>query len=212
MIAARFFLLAALLLSGCASSNDVADTDVTDLERVYWDRIEASRQNYVQADVDFMTGMIAHHKQALVMSAWAEPNGASPEIRTLTARIINAQKDEIATMEKWLRDRGEAVPEESTQGDSETGGMGAHAHHQMPGMLSREQLDELRAAKGAEYDRLFLEYMIQHHQGAVTMVSELFATDGAGQDEMSFRLATDINVDQITEIERMQRMLRAMSN
>jgi len=200
----RLFLLAALLLSGCASSQEVSD-----LERVYWERIEASRRNYVQADVDFMTGMIAHHKQALVMSSWADPNGASSEIRVLTARIINAQKDEIATMEKWLRDRGEDVPGGDTQGNVPGGDH--HAHHSMPGMLSQAQLDELEAAQGEDFDRLFLKYMIQHHQGAVTMVETLFATDGAGQDEASFRLATDINVDQITEIERMQRMLRRMS-
>lgn len=201
---ARTLLLAAFLISGCATSSDMSNS-----ERLYWERIEASRQNYVEADVDFMTGMIAHHEQALVMSAWAEPNGASPELRTLTARIINAQKDEIATMQKWLRDRGEDVPGD---GSAATGshGASAHAHRDMPGMLSQAQLDELRAAQGTEFDRLFLEYMIQHHQGAVTMVSRLFATDGAGQDELSFRLATDINVDQITEIKRMQRMLRAM--
>jgi len=209
----RLPLLAALLFVGCASSQETsrpettgeetAGAEMSDLERVYWDRVEASRQNYVQADVDFMTGMIAHHRQALVMSAWAEPNGASPQIQTLTARIINAQKDEIATMEKWLRDRGEDIPSEHA---------GMHGDHDMPGMLSQAQLDELRTARGPDFDRLFLQYMIQHHQGAVTMVSRLFATDGAGQDDQSFRLATDINVDQITEIERMQRMLSAMTN
>ncbi len=212
----RLLLLVAFLLSGCASTQEVSD-----LERVYWERIEASRQNYVQADVDFMTGMIAHHKQALVMSAWAEPNGASPDIQVLTARIINAQKDEIATMEKWLRDRGEDVPGSDMQSGMQSGMQSDmqsdmqsgdhHDHHTMPGMLSQAQLDELEAAQGEDFDRLFLEYMIQHHQGAVTMVETLFATDGAGQDEGSFRLATDINVDQITEIERMQRMLRAMT-
>jgi len=157
-----------------------------------------------EADVRFMTGMIHHHAQALVMSALAPTNGASPTVRTLTSRIINAQTDEIAVMQRWLRERGRAVPEVGPEGRV----TGDHMH--MAGMLSTEQLQVLTAARGPEYDRLFLTYMIQHHEGAVAMVHELFATDGAAQDAFVFKLASDIQVDQRTEVARMRRMLDAL--
>lgn len=160
-----------------------------------------------------MTGMIGHHAQALVMSRLAPTNGASPAVQRLAARIINAQKDEIATMQKWLRDREQPVPEVHIDGLKLTiHGAGEHGMHHMnmPGMLSQAQLEELAAAQDGDFDRLFLTYMIQHHQGAITMVDALFDTDGAGMDEAAFRLASDINVDQITEINRMQQMLDAL--
>jgi uncharacterized protein (DUF305 family) len=212
------WLVVLLVMAGCASSGPSASTEgdrgasaetvdaseAARLEQLYWARIEADRSKFTQADVDFMTGMIGHHAQALIMSDFAEPNGASPELQVLAARIINAQKDEIATMQRWLRLRGQDVPDPMAAATD-------HAHHMhMPGMLSAEQLAELEAARGAEFDRLYLTYMIQHHQGAVTMVEKLFSTDGAGQDEDAFRLATDINVDQITEIARMERMLKSL--
>lgn len=184
-----------------------------ELEALYWARIDSSRMNFTQADVDFMTNMIGHHAQALIMSDLAPKNDASPEIQVLAARIINAQKDEIATMQTWLRDRKQPVPEVHIEGlmlmiHGVEGGH--HDHMKMDGMLSQEQLVELSKAKGKDFDRLFLTYMIQHHQGAVSMVKTLISTDGAVQDEGAFRLATDINVDQITEIERMKLMLRNM--
>lgn len=156
-----------------------------------------------EADVRFMTGMIGHHAQALVMAGFATASNAGPQLRILTARIINAQKDEIALMQGWLADRNRPVPEVHD---------GGHMEHpmQMPGMLSQEQLDELEAARGPDYDRLFLTYMIMHHEGAVSMVHELFGTDGAAQDDVAFKLASDIQVDQITEIARMRKMLEAM--
>ena len=182
------------------------------MEELFWARQEAARSRFVQADVDFMMGMIGHHAQALVMSAMAEKNGAGSEIMTLTSRITNAQKDEIATMQGWLRDRGQTVPEVHIDGKMlMIHGAGDHAMH-MPGMLTQEQLDELDAAMGPDFDRLFLKYMIQHHQGAVAMVKVLFETDGAGQDELSFKVANDINVDQLTEIARMELMLKARSS
>ncbi len=209
-------LLLGVALAGCTSSGpqvtgagstgiETQDSSNTArLEQLYWARVEADRSKFTQADVDFMTGMIGHHAQALIMSDYAEPNGASPELQVLAARIINAQKDEIATMQRWLRLRGQDVPDAMAAATD-------HAHHMhMPGMLSAEQLAELAAAKGADFDRLYLTYMIQHHRGAVTMVEKLFSTDGAGQDEDAFRLATDINVDQITEIARMERMLESL--
>ena len=214
--------LVAIGMTGCSQTRNVATTqnsDVAvaepadsdaDIEALFWERQQQARTLYVQADVDFMTGMIGHHAQALVMSALAPKNGASPEVQRLAARIINAQNDEIATMQGWLRDRGEKVPEVHISGtELMVHGAGDHAMH-MPGMLSAEQLKELEAARGVEFDRLFLTYMIQHHGGAVSMVKDLFATDGAGQDEASFKLANDINVDQITEIKRMELMLNAL--
>jgi uncharacterized protein (DUF305 family) len=167
---------------------------------------------FTQADVRFMSHMIDHHAQALVMADWASSHGASPSVRTLAARIINGQRDEIATMQRWLRDRGQPVPE------PDTSGMPMSMHHRagqehamlMPGMLTEEQMKELDRVQGADFDRLFLTYMIQHHKGAVTMVNELFGTQGAAREEPTFKLANDVSVDQTTEIARMQRMLDAM--
>lgn len=190
-------LLAALATTACGGTRTGqrpahAAPSTAELEAIYRARTDSARMRFTAADVHFMTGMIAHHAQALVMSALAPTHGASSAIQTLCARIINAQKDEIATMRQWLRDRGQTVPEH---------------HMHMPGMLTRDQLDELDRARGPEFDRLFLTYMIQHHQGAVTMVHDLFASDGAAQDEEAFKLASDIQVDQITEIARMELML-----
>lgn len=175
------------------------------VEALYRARLDSAMTRFTTADVHFMTGMISHHAQALVMARWAESHGAGPSIRTLAARITNAQRDEIASMQGWLRDRGQAVPEVeiTEQGMAIRGG---HAMH-MPGMLTDTQMAELEKARGPHFDRLFLTYMIQHHQGAVTMVRELFATDGAGQDEAVFKFASDVQVDQTTEIARMERML-----
>ena len=156
-----------------------------------------------------MNGMIAHHAQALLMAGWAESHGASPSVHTLTQRIINAQKDEIAGMQKWLRDRHQAVPEPNPHGM--TMNMGGMQHQMlMPGMLTEDQLKQLDAARSKDFDRLFLVFMIQHHEGAVAMVNNLFATNGAAQDITVYKLASDISADQTTEIERMQKMLAAM--
>lgn len=212
-----------LLMSGCASTGAVepdsrpeaADSSLERLEALYRSRKQAERNQFTEADVDFMTGMIAHHAQALVMSNMAPTHGASASIQTLAARIINAQKDEIATMQNWLRSRAQPVPEVHIEGTSVMlhGVDGHHGadHADMPGMLTPEQLEELNQARGRDFDRLFLTFMIQHHRGAVTMVDELFATDGAVQDESVFKLASDIHVDQITEIERMGLMLNGLS-
>ena len=178
-------------------------------------------------DVDFVTGMISHHAQALIMSELAPTHGASPSVQTLAARIINAQRDEIVLMQRWLEDRDQPVPQVKIDGlnlmieisapaaGADTGQADHEAHdmseHQMPGMLTQEQLEELAVSFGPEFDRLFLTYMIGHHTGAVTMVDDLFAVDGAGQDEAVFKLASDVQVDQITEITRMQQMLDHMA-
>jgi uncharacterized protein (DUF305 family) len=180
-----------------------------DYDALYRDRQDSARMRFTAADVRFMTGMIAHHSQALVMSALAPTHDASPSIRTLAARIINAQKDEIVLMNQWLRDRGQPVPEVRISGLTMTVDGAEHAHH-MKGMLTPEQLQQLDKARGTEFDRLFLTFMIQHHGGAVTMVHELLDTGGAAQDEQVFKVASDIQVDQITEIKRMERMLAAL--
>jgi uncharacterized protein (DUF305 family) len=164
---------------------------------------------YTAADIQFMDGMIAHHAQALLMAGWAQSHGASPSILTLTSRITNAQTDEIAGMQKWLRDRHQSVPEANPHGM--TMKMDGMEHTMlMPGMLTEAQLKQLDEARGKDFDRLFLTFMIQHHQGAVTMVHDLFETNGAAQDVTVFKVASDISADQTTEIERMQKMLASV--
>jgi uncharacterized protein (DUF305 family) len=169
-------------------------------------RADSARLPYVAADIHFMSGMIGHHAQAIVMSRMAATHDASPEVKTLAARIINAQGDEIHLMQTWLRDRRQPVPE-AKPGPMKMKMDGMEHDMLMPGMLSEEQMKQLDAARGAEFDKLFLSFMIQHHRGAIAMVKELFATYGAGQDETVFKFATDANVDQDTEIQRMEKML-----
>lgn len=181
-----------------------------EFEEIFRARQDSARMRYTEADVHFMTGMIHHHAQAIEMARMAPAHGASPTIRTLAARVINAQRDEIATMQRWLRERGEPVPELHVTDDAVMVHGGDHAMH-MPGMLTPEQIRELDAARGEEFDRLFLQLMIQHHRGAVAMVNDLFGTPGAGQDEDVFRFASDVQVDQATEVARMELMLSAMS-
>lgn len=171
---------------------------------------QAAQLPYVAADVHFMTGMIGHHAQAVLIAGWAPTHGASPSVVTLTERIVVGQQDEIALMERWLKKRGQPVPAPASAhaGMPDMPGMDHSA--QMPGMLSPAQLDSLDQARGPEFDRLFLTYMMQHHRGAIVMVDELFASQGAGQDEGTFRLASDIYADQTTEIRRMEKMLAAL--
>lgn len=179
--------------------------------------VDSVRRAYTRADVDFMAGMIHHHAQALAMSRMAPTHGASPSLQIMARRIINAQNDEIDLMQAWLRDRGEDVPEPRvSSADGPEAGHAMHAgneaghdagHAMMPGMLTREQMAALDAARGEGFDRLYLQFMIQHHQGAVTMVQELVSSQGAALDETVFKLASDINADQTTEIDRMQQML-----
>jgi uncharacterized protein (DUF305 family) len=153
--------------------------------------------------------MIAHHAQAVLIGGWAvdATHGASPAVRTLSERIVVAQTDEIAFMQRWLQERGEPVPPTDPRGHIMPG-MGHPML--MPGMLTPEQLAELDRARGPDFDRLFLTLMIQHHQGAITMVERLLGAHGAAQDGLVFRFAADVNADQTTEIERMRRMLAAL--
>ena len=172
-------------------------------------RADSARLPYVEADVFFMQGMISHHAQAIIMARWAPTHGASPSVRVLCERIINAQGDEIALMQQWLRDRRQTVPE-AKPAPMKMMMNGMMHEMMMPGMLSPGQMTQLEAAHGTEFDRLFLTFMIQHHKGAVSMVSDLFATAGAGQDELTFKFASDVNVDQTTEIARMEQMLTSV--
>ncbi len=210
-------LAAALVLQGCASASTPAPPppvrpdpeQAARLEALYEARNDSVRMTHHPADAHFMSGMIGHHAQALVMSGFAPGNDASPRIQTLCARIINAQKDEIAVMQEWLRDRGLEVPEIHIEDGHLMIHGPEHAMH-MPGMLTSEQIEELRHARGPDFDRLFLALMIQHHLGAVTMVHELFATDGAALDDFVFKLASDIQADQGSEIARMELMLEEL--
>ena len=172
--------------------------------------MDSGRARFSPADVEFMQGMIHHHAQAILMSAWAPTHDASPAIRELTARIIVAQRDEIAFMQRWLKDRGQAVPQPMELQPGMAGMPGMSDSELMPGMLTAAQMAALGSARGPEFDRLFLTGMIQHHRGAVSMVKELIDNYGAERDELVFKLASDVNVDQTTEIARMQKMLASL--
>ncbi len=207
------WIIAALAAAACAKgggstaeSPAPAPARTAELEAIYRAREDSARMRFTEADVRFITGMIGHHAQALVMAALVPTHGASPSIQTLAARIINAQQDEIALMQRWLRDRNQPVPSYEVEGITLTIHGADHAKH-APGMLTPDQLAELDQARGPEFDRLFLTSMIQHHEGAVTMVHDLFQTDGAAQGDQVFKLASDIQVDQRTEIARMRELL-----
>ena len=166
----------------------------------------AAEPSVAEADVRFMSGMIPHHAQAVVMAGWAATHGARSDVAILCERIVVGQRDEIALMQTWLRDRGQTVPD-GTSTRMRMVMNGTEHDMLMPGMLSDEEMAELDRARGPEFDRLFLVGMIKHHQGAIHMVDELFASYGAAQDETVFRFASDVYADQSTEIDRMQKML-----
>lgn len=198
-------LVAAGIASGCQSatqapiirpgapgqpSRSVSAAEASDLSRV----------GYTPADVEFMQGMIAHHAQAIEMTTLLKTRTESEDMRRMAQRIDLSQTDEINMMRDWLRARGQDVPDEH-----------AHHTHMMPGMLTPEQMQKLSEARGREFDRLFLEGMIAHHQGALTMVADLLAKPGAGQASDVFEFASDVEGDQRMEIQRMSSMLQEMS-
>ncbi len=155
---------------------------------------------FTAADVQFMQGMIGHHAQALEMTSLLSTRSTDPDMKKIAHRIELSQADEIRMMKEWLQTRRQALPDE-------------HAHHGdgaklMPGMLTADEMKRLAAATGAEFDRLFLDYMIKHHLGALTMVRGLFATPGAGQESEIFAFASDVDADQRMEIDRMGAMLK----
>jgi uncharacterized protein (DUF305 family) len=158
-----------------------------------------------QADVEFMQGMIMHHSQAVEMTALVASHTVNKDLRSLGARISSSQSDEIKFMRRWLAARGEPVS--MAMPGMPNMDMPHEAMTLMPGMLTPEQMEALRKAQGSEFDRLFLTGMIQHHNGALTMVKELFDTAGAGQDADLFNFATDADNTQRAEIRIMQDML-----
>ena len=161
--------------------------------------VDLSKVRFTSADVEFMQGMIGHHAQAVEMTDLLQTRTERPEMKTLAHRIELSQVDEIRMMQDWLTSRGQFAPEQ-------------HAHHgehvMMPGMLMPEQMQQLAAASGAAFDRLFLEGMINHHRGALTMVEELLKKPGAAQESEIFGFVADVEADQGAEIARMSAMLQ----
>jgi uncharacterized protein (DUF305 family) len=184
----------------------------------------AAARDYTDADVRFMQGMIMHHAQAVVMSDWAATHGARPDLVILCTRIALSQRDEIAVMQQWLTERGLRAPDPLHMASSGAGpisdtspmhmpgmDMGTGPMMMMAGMLSADDMRRLDAARDTTFDRLYLTGMIKHHQGAIGMVAELFATPGGGQQADLFGLATDVDAGQRVEIARMQAMLRTLN-
>lgn len=160
---------------------------------------DLSGVRFTPADVRFMQGMIGHHAQALEMTALLPSRTSRDEMRLLAKRLEASQADEITMMQQWLTERGQPLPD-------------PHAHHAqgaalMPGMLSADEMARLAAARGEAFDRLFLALMIKHHEGALVMVRDLFATPGAGQEADIFAFASDVDADQRMEIDRMRELL-----
>jgi len=162
------------------------------------------------ADVEFMQGMIMHHSQAVEMTALIPSHTANKDVRAIGAKISSSQADEIRMMQRWLAARGQATSMEMPGMPGMD--MSGKPMAPMPGMLTPEQMEALRNAHGAEFDRLFLTGMIQHHTGALVMVKDLFNTAGAGQDAEIFDFATDVDNGQRAEIRIMQGMLRNLEN
>ncbi len=198
---------------------------------------------WTEADVRFMQGMIPHHAQALEMTALVERHATTEAVRQMALRMEISQRDEIALMERWLRERDQAVPDwrgameagvarSMARGGGASGAGGAGADHEhdptgagggagaggdgmagmamMPGMLTPAQMDRLRAARGVAFDRLFLEFMIQHHEGAIVMVRALFSARGGGQESEIFQFASHVDADQTGEIRRMRGVLEGL--
>jgi uncharacterized protein (DUF305 family) len=213
-------LLAGLLMSACVGSTQHSQAAARARSPADQVRADAGVQAFTSADVSFMQGMIRHHAQAVVMAGWAPTHAASEAVKILAGRIDVGQRDEIAFMERWLRDRRQTTPDPLAANNSAVHQMSmpgmsmpgmTMSDSLMPGMLTPPQMEQLSAATGPEFDRLFLTFMIQHHQGALTMVNRLFSTQGAAQEEYVFRFASDVSTDQTTEINRMRSMLTAQS-
>jgi uncharacterized protein (DUF305 family) len=195
-----------MLALAVAGSAAAAQAPISGIEQA---RIDSIRRPYTKADIDFMAGMIHHHAQAVKMASWCPTHEANRSLAIFCRRISVGQTAEIGLMQQWLGERNQPVPEPNPRGMKMM--MGGMEHVMpMPGMLSEAQMATLDSARGPEFDRLFLTWMIQHHQGALTMVDSLFKTPGAAQDEIVFKFANDVHADQTTEIDRMQQMLSAL--
>jgi uncharacterized protein (DUF305 family) len=203
-MAAAVFL--AVGLCGCGSSMQSASTTSAPAVGGPSNSGTATAPAANPADVEFMSGMIPHHAQAVLIAGWAASHGARKDVAVLCERIVVGQGDEIRLMQYWLRQHGETVPAAN-----------AMKHHMvmngmamdmlMPGMLNEEQLAALDKSRGADFDRLFLQAMIAHHSGAISMVDVLLGSPGAANDDLVYRFASDVYADQTTEIERMTKML-----
>ena len=204
-MALRFLILRVFPLAALSATLH-AQAPLTGVEQA---RLDSIRRPYTKPDIEFMSGMIHHHAQAVKMARWCPDHGANRSLAIFCRRIDMAQTTEIGLMQTWLKDRNQPVPEPNPRGMiMHMGGM-EHVMP-MPGMLSDAQMAQLDSARGVEFDRLFLTWMIQHHQGAIAMVDSLFNTRGAAQDEVVFKFANDVHADQSTEIARMQEMLQAL--
>ena len=203
-------LAAVLSVTACGGAARAPASPAARDLAAYEAAVQKNRTPANPADVMFMTMMIPHHAQATLFAAWARSHGASPSVQAFCERVVVGQRDEIRTMRTWLADHGAPVPPGTPESaDTRTAEMSPMILH-MPGMLPAERLEELDAARGRDFDRLFLTYMIPHHQGALTMVNDLFASYGGAQDDFVYKLASDIFADQTTEIARMQSMLAAL--
>jgi uncharacterized protein (DUF305 family) len=210
------FALIALLSSACGSASRVQAPPVIqpgapgESSRVIASA-DAARQAVpaaTRADIAFMQGMIHHHAQALDMTDLLDQRSQDPDMKKLALRIRVSQTDEIKMMQRWLEARGQEAPDPRAHHMAGMPGMDMDHDMLMPGMLTADEMTRLAAAKGPEFDRLFLEGMIQHHGGALTMVKDLFSTPGAGQQSDVFAFASDVEADQKMEIERMGAMLK----
>jgi len=166
-------------------------------------------QPYSDADIAFMTGMIPHHAQAVIMAGWAPTHGARSDVAILCERIVVGQADEIRSMQQWLSDHGLPVPD-ATATRMKMKMNGVEHDMLMPGMLTDEEMAELDKARGREFDRLFLIGMIKHHQGAIDMVNDLFKAYGAAQDDTIYKFASDVFADQSIEIQVMRKMFASV--
>jgi uncharacterized protein (DUF305 family) len=202
----RAVALALVLGSFAASRGATAQAPISGIEQA---RRDSVRRPYTTADIEFMSGMIGHHAQAVKMAGWAQSHGASRSLQIFCGRIATGQTAEIGLMQQWLKERNQPVPEADARG-MKMNMAGMDHYVMMPGMLTDEQMKQLDAARGVDFDRLFLTFMMQHHRGALTMVDKLFNTPGAAQDEIVFKFANDVQADQTTEIDRMQQMLDAL--
>jgi uncharacterized protein (DUF305 family) len=203
-----------VITAGCAHHVSVNHAAISDaeLKSVHQPTAEQRAlgifQPYSDADIDFMTGMIPHHAQAVIMAGWAPTHGARSDVSILCERIVVGQNDEIHSMQSWLDDHGLPVPDaKSTRMHMKMNGV----EHDMlmPGMLSDEEMAQLDKSRGPEFDRLFLVGMIKHHQGAIDMVNDLFKAYGAAQDDTIYKFASDVFADQQIEIGVMQKMLES---
>ena len=195
-------LAALLAVAGCASASQTGSSVSQPSMAMAMEHTLPATDGpgFTAADVRFMQGMIPHHAQAIEMARMAGTHGAGQRVLQLALKIDISQRDEIKFMQRWLAERKQAVPDS------------AHLHMMvMPGMLTPAQLVELERARGTEFDKLFLAFMIQHHQGALTMVQELLASPRAAEDSDIFRFVTDVDADQSAEIDVMSAMLEAIS-